>query len=169
MSASYMEKSVKVAGMTKAIKIQLWDTAGSERFKTINRIYYRDAAVALVVYDITKRDTLFHEAEHWIKDVRANAPPHVIIALAGNKSDLYKDQEVSLAELQQFASKHNIELFNEASALQNTGINEIFQKIVQKIDDTKEIIINSRTNNTGNIRIGGEKQVPGRRKKNCKC
>ena len=169
MSASYMEKNVQVAGLSKSIKIQLWDTAGSERFKTINRIYYRDAAVALVVYDITKRDTLFHEAEHWIKDVRANAPPHIIIALCGNKSDLYQDQEVSLAELQQFASKHNIELFNEASALQNTGINEIFQKIVQKIDENKDTILNSRTNNTGNIRIGGEKALPGRKKKNCAC
>ena len=69
----------------------MWDTAGSERFKTINRIYYRDATAALVVYDITKKNTLFGEAEHWIKDLRENAPPHVIIALVGNKSDLYAD------------------------------------------------------------------------------
>ena len=90
MSASYMEKTVPVAG-SKPIKIQLWDTAGSERFKTINRIYYRDATAALVVYDITKKDTLFREAEHWIKDLRENAPPHVIIALVGNKSDLFAE------------------------------------------------------------------------------
>ena len=99
MSASYMEKVVPVAGAKKPIKIQLWDTAGSERFKTINRIYYRDATAALVVYDITKRDTLFMVAEHWIKDIKACAPGHVIIALCGNKSDLYENQEVSLADL----------------------------------------------------------------------
>ena len=99
MSASFMEKVVPVQGAKKPIKIQLWDTAGSERFKTINRIYYRDATAALVVYDITKRDSLFIEAEHWIKDIRENAPGHVIIALCGNKSDLYENQEVTLAEL----------------------------------------------------------------------
>ena len=99
MSASYMEKVVPIAGQENPIKIQLWDTAGSERFKTINRIYYRDATAALVVYDITKRDTLFGEAEHWIKDLKENAPSNVIIALAGNKSDLYRKQEISLAEL----------------------------------------------------------------------
>ena len=91
MSASYMEKSVAVAGEAKPIKIQIWDTAGSERFKTINRIYYRDATAALVVYDITKQNTLTTEAAHWIKDLRENAPPHVIIALVGNKSDLFAE------------------------------------------------------------------------------
>ena len=99
MSASYMEKKVPIQGSSHDIKIQLWDTAGSERFKTINRIYYRDATAALVVYDITKRNTLFQEAEHWIKDLKENAPNGVIIALVGNKSDLYKKQEISLSEL----------------------------------------------------------------------
>ena len=98
-SASYMEKVVKVSGKKDPIKIQLWDTAGSERFKTINRVYYRDATAALVVYDITQKDTLYNEAEYWIKDVQANAPEHLILALAGNKCDLFDKQEVPLSEL----------------------------------------------------------------------
>ena len=148
-----MEKSVSVAGQTKPIKIQLWDTAGSERFKTINRIYYRDATAALVVYDITKKNTLFTEAEHWIKDLRDNAPPNVIIALVGNKSDLYADQEVSLAELQKFAKKMNVSSQNECRAKNNTGVNEIFQKIVQEIDKKKELIHERRGFSGENIRI----------------
>lgn len=55
----------------------------------MNRIYYRDAAAAVVVYDITRRDTLFQEADHWIKDVKESAPEYVTIALCGNKSDMY--------------------------------------------------------------------------------
>ena len=62
-------------------------------------MYYRDATAALVVYDITKKNTLYQEAEHWIKDLRENAPRHVIIALVGNKGDLYQNQEVTLSEL----------------------------------------------------------------------
>ena len=92
MTASYMEKVVEIAGSENPIRIQLWDTAGSERFKTINRIYYRDATAALVVYDITDRFSLFQEAEHYIKDIKENAPSNVIIALAGNKSDRYREQ-----------------------------------------------------------------------------
>ena len=91
MSASYMETQVDIPGNQKPVKIQLWDTAGSERFKSINRIYYRDAAAAIIVYDITRKDTLSVEAEHWIKDVRENAPAHITLGLAGNKADLYKE------------------------------------------------------------------------------
>ena len=58
ISANYLEKTVPVEGTKDTLKIQLWDTAGHERFKTINRIYYRDATAALVVYDITRRETL---------------------------------------------------------------------------------------------------------------
>ena len=126
MAASYMEKEVEVMGSPAPIRIQLWDTAGSERFRSINRIYYRDATAALVVYDITKRNTLFGDAEHWIRDLRENAPGHIIIGLAGNKSDLYKKQEISLSELQQFASRHDIKLFNECSAKNDTGVSDIF-------------------------------------------
>ena len=165
MAASYMEKTVKVSGSSKPVKIQLWDTAGSERFKNINRIYYRDATAALVVYDITKKNTLYSEAEHWIKDVKANAPPHLIIGLCGNKSDLYQNQEVPLNELQQFASKHSIDVFNEASALNNTGINEIFQKIVQKIDEKRDHIANQHGLRGDTVRL--KKDSVARRKKKC--
>ena len=116
MSASYMEKSVNVAGQGKPIKIQLWDTAGHDRFKSINRIYYRDAAAALIVYDVTRRESLYQDAEHWIKDVKENAPSHVILALAGNKSDMYQNQEVSMSEGQKYQTNSGIPIYNECSA-----------------------------------------------------
>ena len=90
INASFNEKTVQLQGTGKSIKIQLWDTAGSERFRTVNQIYYRNAGAALVVYDITRADTLHQEAAEWIKDLRANAPEHLTIALAGNKSDMYQ-------------------------------------------------------------------------------
>ena len=89
ISANYLEKVVGVEGSKDTIKIQLWDTAGHERFKTINRIYYRDASAALVVYDVTRKDTLTDQAAYWLKDLRANAPTHCIVGIAGNKVDLH--------------------------------------------------------------------------------
>ncbi len=79
-----------------------------------------------MVYDITNSETLHKEADYWIKDVKANAPAHLILALAGNKSDLYEKKQVPLQELQTYASRNHIDLYNETSAMNNTGINEIF-------------------------------------------
>ena len=77
------------------MKIQLWDTAGSERFKTINRIYYRDASAAIVVFDLCNQDTLETDAVHWINDLKKNAPPHLTMALCGNKSDLTDEHKIT--------------------------------------------------------------------------
>ena len=56
----------------------------------MNRIYFRDTTAALVVYDITNRNSLMTDAEHYIQDIRDNAPGNCIIALVGNKSDLFE-------------------------------------------------------------------------------
>ena len=70
----------------KNIKLQIWDTAGQESFKSITRSYYRGAAGALLVYDITRRDTFTH-LTRWLEEVRQNGNPDTTIMLIGNKSD----------------------------------------------------------------------------------
>ena len=77
------------------VKLQIWDTAGQEKYRSVTPIYFRDAAAAICVFDITSKQTL-DNAEGWINDLRNYAPSHIIIALAGNKSDLYATEEVSI-------------------------------------------------------------------------
>ena len=72
---------------SKQIKLQIWDTAGQESFRSITRSYYRGAAGALVVYDITRRETFDHLAS-WLEDARQHANPNMTIMLIGNKTDL---------------------------------------------------------------------------------
>lgn len=71
----------------KQIKLQIWDTAGQESFRSITRSYYRGAAGALLVYDITRRETFDHLAS-WLEDARQHANPNMSIMLIGNKADL---------------------------------------------------------------------------------
>ena len=99
IAATYCDKTINVPGYKEPVRINLWDTAGSERFKAINQIYYRDAAAALVVYDITRSGTLHDEAAQWINDLKESAPAHLTIAITGNKCDLYDKQEVPVSEL----------------------------------------------------------------------
>ena len=69
-----------------------WDTAGTEHFRSITRSYYRGAAGALIVYDVTSRASFLH-AEEWLKDVRAHADPNLTAILVANKVDLVPEEE----------------------------------------------------------------------------
>lgn len=73
-----------------------WDTAGTEYFRSITRSYYRGAAGALIVYDVTSRASFLH-AEEWLKDVRAHADPNLTAILVANKIDLVPEEEESVA------------------------------------------------------------------------
>lgn len=122
---------------TKQIKLQIWDTAGQESFRSITRSYYRGAAGALLVYDITRRDTFNHLA-NWLKDCREYANSNMAIMLIGNKSDLEARREVKKEEGEAFAREHGL-IFMETSAKTAANVEEAFigtaKEIYQKIQE----------------------------------
>eukprot|EP01071_Lankesteria_metandrocarpae_P000974 Lankesteria_metandrocarpae@DN1162_c0_g1_i1.p1 len=107
----------------KQVKLQIWDTAGQESFRSITRSYYRGAAGALLVYDITRRDT-FNHLSRWLEEVRQYANPHMTIMLIGNKCDLER-REVLTEEGAQFARQHGL-IFLETSAKTAQNVEEAF-------------------------------------------
>ncbi|GAU29244.1 hypothetical protein TSUD_362340 [Trifolium subterraneum] len=119
------------------IKLRIWDTAGQELFRSITRSYYRGAACALLVYDITKRETFNHLAT-WLEDARQHANSNMIIMLIGNKSDLAKKRAVSTEEGERFAKENGL-IFMEVSAKSGEKVKEAFEKsaasIYKKIED----------------------------------
>lgn len=81
----------------RTVRLQLWDTAGQERFRSLIPSYIRDSSVAVIVYDITNRQS-FQNVSRWVDEVRAERGSDVIIALVGNKSDLVDARVVSIEE-----------------------------------------------------------------------
>lgn len=120
----------------KPIKLQIWDTAGQEAFRSITRSYYRGAAGALLVYDVTRRDT-FESLATWLEDARQHANPNITIMLIGNKSDLENRRVVSREEGERFARENGL-VFLETSAKTAHNVEEAFndtaQAILTKID-----------------------------------
>ena len=106
------------------LKLQIWDTAGQESFKSITRSYYRGAAGALLVYDITRRDTFTH-LTRWLEEVKQNGNPDMSIMLIGNKSDLDARRQVSTNEGEMFAREHGL-IFMETSAKTAQNVEEAF-------------------------------------------
>ncbi|CAM9118002.1 unnamed protein product, partial [Ectocarpus fasciculatus] len=128
-----------------SIKLQIWDTAGQESFASITRSYYRGAAGALLVYDVTKRRS-FNSIKTWMEETRRNAPDHLTTILIGNKSDLDKKRAVSQKEGELFAQEHGM-MFMETSAKSAFNIDaafiEVAKSIHQKIEEG-EIDINAQ-------------------------
>ncbi|MEW5298386.1 MAG: hypothetical protein WDW36_001515 [Sanguina aurantia] len=115
----------------KQIKLQIWDTAGQESFRSITRSYYRGAAGALLVYDITRRETFNHLAS-WLDDARQHANPNMTIMLIGNKSDLTHRRAVTTEEGEQFAKEHGL-IFLETSARTAHNVEEAFINTAREI------------------------------------
>lgn len=107
----------------KQIKLQIWDTAGQESFRSITRSYYRGAAGALLVYDITRRDT-FNHLTRWLEEARQNSNSNMAIMLIGNKSDLEHRRAVSYKEGEQFAKENGL-IFLETSAKTAANVEDV--------------------------------------------
>ncbi|CAM0951914.1 unnamed protein product [Alopecurus aequalis] len=128
----------------KKIKLNIWDTAGQEAFRSITRTYYRSAAAALLVYDITRRET-FSNLANWLDDVRREAEVNnnVSIMLVGNKTDLAHRRVVSTEEGEQFAKEHGLG-FIETSARNLHNVDQafvetatmVYEKIQEGVIDT---------------------------------
>jgi Ras-related protein Rab-2A len=88
----YGSKNIMIGN--KNIKLQIWDTAGQEEFRAITRSYYRSSAAALVVFDVTRKET-FRNVSRWVEDVKTNSNKDVVMILVGNKSDLTQERIVS--------------------------------------------------------------------------
>ena len=115
----------------KTYRIQIWDTAGQENFRSITRAYYKNSVCAMVVYDITNRDS-FENIQSWIEDIRTQSPKTVLIILIGNKIDLDDRRVISYDEGNEFAIKNGL-IFGETSAKTGEGIEQIFKKSAQDI------------------------------------
>jgi len=118
------------------VKLQIWDTAGQEKFRSITRSYYRGTAGCLLTYDITRRETFEHVSD-WLDDCRKYSNPNIIIMLVGNKSDLEAKRQVTTDEGAKFAKEHGL-LFIETSAKNDTKIEEAFMSVAQHIFEKAE-------------------------------
>lgn len=122
IGVEFSSRTIKLG--EKRIKLQLWDTAGQERFRSVTRSYYRGAAGAILVYDITNRSS-FTNLFRWLEDARALASPHLVTVLVGNKSDREEDREVEWSEASQWANQNGVH-FVETSSLSGDNVESPF-------------------------------------------
>jgi Ras-related protein Rab-2A len=141
----------------KIYRIQIWDTAGQENFRSITRAYYKNSVCAMVVYDITSRKS-FENIVHWIEDVHKESPKTISIILIGNKIDLEDKRIVSYDEGNEFAIKNGI-IFMETSAKSGEGVEEIFKKSAEEIEKKIQQKFYDLNSETCGIKIGNNEKL----------
>ena len=142
IGSSVKTKDITVDNIT--VQLQIWDTGGHERFKSLTPMYFHDADACIIVYDITSQQS-FQEAEYWLHDLNEKGPSNILIALAGNKLDLASLRAVSTVNGKGFAEKNCIPVFMETSAQSGENITELFTDVARNIVATQPAI-RSRSN-----------------------
>jgi len=133
IGAAFLTQTVCLNDTT--VKFEIWDTAGQERYHSLAPMYYRGAQAAIVVFDITNAES-FDKAKAWVSELQRQGSPNIVIALAGNKSDLANKRSVATANAQAYADENGC-LFMETSAKSNVNVTELFVAIAKKLPKTQ--------------------------------
>ena len=146
----------------KTIRFEVWDTAGQEQYRALNKIFYKDAAICILVYDITSIKSFNALKEYWIQEISNSAPKGVVLGLAANKSDLDENESISEEMARNFAKEINA-IFMYTSASKFIGIDELFRNVGCKYIDPnykgEEISLKDVKNNIKNKNDDNIKKV----------
>ena len=129
--ASYATKKLVLPKLKTSINLDIWDTAGQERYKSLTKFFYKDAAMIIMVYDVTLKTSFDNLKEYWYREVQELSEKNFVLGIAGNKSDLYEREQVSEKEAREYAKSINA-VFGLTSAQNNTGIDQLFEDIGMK-------------------------------------
>nr|VDD38844.1 unnamed protein product [Brassica oleracea] len=148
----------------KTIKAQIWDTAGQERYRAVTSAYYRGAVGAMLVYDITKRQSFDHVAR-WLEELRGHADKNIVIMLVGNKTDLGTLRAVPTEDAKEFAQRENL-FFMETSALDSINVEPSFLTVlteIYRIVSKKNLVANEEGESGGDSSLlqGTKIVIPG--------
>ena len=151
----------------RLIKMQIWDTAGHEKFRTITTSYYKSAHAIIILYDITELSS-FEHIKNWMIEIDKFGKQGVLKIIAGNKKDLEEKRQVSKEMAESYAEKNGIK-FIEVSAKDSTNIEKLFFDIVKELLDRHLKALNENPIMSGNNNNGVVINNESIKKKKKKC
>ena len=129
LGANYSQKKIERHG--KKIRLDLWDTAGQEKYRAIGRHFYKDSYIVCLVYDITNKESFERIKTVWYPELKEHGEKTKILALVGNKIDKYLDEQVNEDDVKKYAEEINA-INKRTSAMEGTNIEDLFNSLVDK-------------------------------------
>ena len=174
---TFSTKSVVCDG-GKILKFEIWDTAGQEKYRSLTTMFYKDANAAVMVYDVTRKESFEEIKNYWSNQIKDNSPENIILAIAANKSDLIEKETVDEGEARNFAKELNA-IFVTTSAKSSEGINSLFEEIAKKYSGATNITIKEEEDvedpqaqeqkNTNNLKLDNQGKDNKKQKKKGFC
>lgn len=152
IGASFMSKMIMIKG--KPVKCQIWDTAGQEKYHSLAPMYYRGAGAAILVYDITAAKS-FDRLKEWVEELQTQGPEEMVLAVAGNKSDLEDRRQVPIEEARSYAQQIGA-AFVETSAKDDTNVTHLFIQLADVVPVAEE---SSNTSLPSGFRIDARRKT----------
>lgn len=179
MGANYSLVSQMVNG--SKVVLDCWDTAGQEKYRSLGRMFYADAHIVILVYDISSKESFEDIKNIWLKEVADNCEEGIMKIICANKFDLYEDEEIKEEDGREFAKQNGAE-FCPTSAKSGEGVQKLFETAAKlfyernkvSIEDNKknkkkeEFKVKNDANNDSGIKLGVE-EVSNVQKKKGKC
>ena len=157
---------------SRILKLEIWDTAGQERYRSLTTMFYKDANAAVLVYDITRKDSFEQLEEYWTKQIKENSPSDIILAVCGNKSDLVEKEDVNEDTARKFAQSLGA-IFVSTSAKSMEQVNNLFIQLVKLYTQCNEVKFIDEEDSTlykqrkDTVKITKENTIKKNKKKGC--
>ena len=185
ITAQFISKTIEYKEIGKSLRFDIWDTAGQEKFRSLAKIFYKDAKIIILVYDIISKKNFKELKDYWYEQqTKLNADKDPIFAVVANKSDLYAQSQVPDEEGRAFAESINA-IFQSTSAKSDSGITDLFQnlgyryfdpnydvnaiekKAKQEYEMKKNAKGNKKPQENRGVKLDSEKVKPEKKKRCC--
>jgi len=166
ITSSYTYKKIDYKQFNKSISFDIWDTAGQELYRALAKNFYLNASIGILVYDIRRRNSFESLKTYWHEQLKVSGEDNMVLAVAGNKCDLYLEEKVTEAEGKQFAKDIGA-VFRLTSCKENIGIEELFEECGRKYLENNNLIkANEAKDNKFNLNDSAD-NADGKKKKKC--
>ena len=168
-TSTYTYKSIDYKKLNKSISFDIWDTAGQELYRALAKNFYLNASIGILVYDIRRKQSFEAIKDYWHEQLKEFGEENMVFGVAGNKCDLFQEEEVSEEEGKKFAKSIGA-IFHLTSCKESIGIDELFEECGKKYLEVNNLINENVKENNDKIVIGknnANNTGEGKKKKFC--
>ena len=137
--STYTFKKVDIKKYNKSVSLDIWDTAGQEAYRSLSKNFYLNAAIGILVYDIRRKDSYDSIKNYWVDQMKESGEENMILGIAGNKCDLFQEEEVPEDEVKKYAQSIGA-IFKPTSCKESIGIDELFQECGKKFLENNNLL-----------------------------